>query len=67
MDSFLKCVFVREGKHTSVHDVHPHLNEFRHVATKNPDMFGHVATKNPDMFGYVATKTVGLKTKMKAK
>ena len=24
MDSFLKCVFVRAGKHTSVHDVHPH-------------------------------------------
>ena len=26
MDSFLKCVFVRAGKHTSVHDVHPHSN-----------------------------------------
>ena len=25
MDSFLKCVFVRAGKHTSVHDMHPHL------------------------------------------
>ena len=24
MDSFLKSVFVRAGKHTSVHDVHPH-------------------------------------------
>ena len=24
MDSFSKCVFVRAGKHTSVHDVHPH-------------------------------------------
>ena len=23
MDSFSKCVFVRAGKHTSVHDVHP--------------------------------------------
>ena len=27
MDSFSKCVFVRAGKHTSVHDVHPHSNE----------------------------------------
>ena len=26
MDSFSKCVFVRAGKHTSVHDVHPHSN-----------------------------------------
>ena len=26
MDSFLKSVFVRAGKHTSVHDVHPHIN-----------------------------------------
>ena len=26
MDSFLKCVFVRAGKHTSVHDMHPHSN-----------------------------------------
>ena len=26
MDSFLKCVFVRARKHTSVHDVHPHSN-----------------------------------------
>ena len=25
MDSFLKSVFIRAGKHTSVHDVHPHL------------------------------------------
>ena len=24
MDSFSKCVFVKAGKHTSVHDVHPH-------------------------------------------
>ena len=24
MDSFLKCVLVRAGKHTSVHDVHQH-------------------------------------------
>ena len=24
MDAFLKYVFVRAGKHTSVHDVHPH-------------------------------------------
>ena len=24
MDSFLKSVFVRAGKHTSVHDVYPH-------------------------------------------
>ena len=27
MDSFSKCVFVRAGKHTSVHDMHPHSNE----------------------------------------
>ena len=26
MDSFSKCVFVRAGKHTSVHDMHPHSN-----------------------------------------
>ena len=26
MDSFLKHVFVRAGKHTTVHGVHPHLN-----------------------------------------
>ena len=25
MDSSSKCVFVRAGKHTSVHDVHPHV------------------------------------------
>ena len=25
MDSFLKSVFVRAGKHTSVHDVHLHM------------------------------------------
>ena len=25
MDSFLKSVFVRAGKHTSVQDVHPHI------------------------------------------
>ena len=24
MDSFSKCVFVGAGKHTSVHDMHPH-------------------------------------------
>ena len=27
MDSFSKCVFVRAGKHTSVHDMHPHSND----------------------------------------
>ena len=26
MDSFSKCVFVRAGKHTSVHYMHPHSN-----------------------------------------
>ena len=26
MDSFLKGVFVRAGKHTSFHDAHPHKN-----------------------------------------
>ena len=25
MDSFLKYVFVRAGKHTFVHDVYPHI------------------------------------------
>ena len=30
MDSFSKCVFVRAGKHTSVHDMHPHSN---HILT----------------------------------
>ena len=28
MDSFLKCVFVRAGIHTSVHDVNPHSSHF---------------------------------------
>ena len=31
MDSFSKCVFVRAGKHTSVHDVHPHSNVFKDI------------------------------------
>ena len=26
MDSFFKSVFVKAGKHTSVHDVHPHFS-----------------------------------------
>ena len=30
MDSFLKCVFIRAGKHMSVHDVHPHSNDGSH-------------------------------------
>ena len=30
MDSFSKCVFVRAGKHTSVHDMHPHIYKNRH-------------------------------------
>ena len=28
MDSFLKGVFVRADKHTSVHGVHPHTGHF---------------------------------------
>ena len=38
MDSFSKCVFVRAGKHTSVHDVHPHS-----LQMVRPRTFGCVA------------------------
>ena len=34
MDSFSKCVFVRAGKHTSVHDVHPHSNVYDPLTTR---------------------------------
>ena len=34
MDFFLKSVFVRAGKHTSVHDVHPHkMYEIKQLET----------------------------------
>ena len=28
MDSFLKHIFVRAGKHTTVHGVHPHTGTY---------------------------------------
>ena len=31
MDSFSKFVFVRAGKHTSVHDMHPHSNDLHSI------------------------------------
>ena len=39
MDSFLKRVFVRAGKHTTVHGVHPHKYHYFMADIANSDLF----------------------------
>ena len=48
MDSFLKRVFIRAGKHTTIHVVHPHINEVArsHPVTRYPN--GDMCT-SPDL------------------